>query len=136
MRAIDKNKNSESKFPESSLNPEFESFINPCIALEKVKSDKRFKDKKVDFIELAYLDDVNSFCWLVKEKTDQPKNLGLNYYSVDLFYVNANKNIIELIKEQNGTIIACGLAKPRIVKMQRTFLHRKIPRVTVLHIQA
>ncbi|WP_179320985.1 hypothetical protein [Winogradskyella helgolandensis] len=107
---------SENEFPDFSLNPEFEKLNEPCLALNKVKSDERFKDKKIEFIELAYLDEINSFCWLIKEKTDQPKELGLNHYEIELFYVNANTNKIELIKEQNGTIIACGFEKPKFVK--------------------
>ncbi|MBC2846739.1 hypothetical protein [Winogradskyella flava] len=99
---------SENKFPDLSLNPEFENLTEPCLALQKVKSDERFKNKKVDFIELAYIDDINSFCWLVKEKRKQVEKLGVSEYSVDLFYVNVNTNEIELIKKENGTVIACG----------------------------
>ncbi|GHC65213.1 hypothetical protein [Ulvibacter litoralis] len=99
---------SENKFPDFSLNPEFENLNKPCLALEKVKSDARFKDKKVDLIELAYIDDLNSFCWLVKEKRKQVEKLGVSEYFVDLFYVNVITNEIELIKKENGTVIACG----------------------------
>lgn len=53
---------SKAKFPDSSLNPKFETLTAPCLALEKVKSDKRFKGKKVQFIKLSYLEEANSFC--------------------------------------------------------------------------
>ncbi|MFB9097390.1 MULTISPECIES: hypothetical protein [Flavobacterium] len=49
---------------------------NYCNTLEIVKKDKRFKDKIVDYIELAYLNNLNSFCWLVKEKRKPNKELG------------------------------------------------------------
>jgi hypothetical protein len=107
---------SENKFPDFSLNPEFEKLNEPCIALGKVKSDERFKGKKVDFIELTYIDEINSFCWLVKEKTKQIEKLGVNEYSVDLFYVNSNNNKIELIRKENGTVIACGYKLTKVKK--------------------
>ena len=110
---------SENQFPDFSLNPEFENINGPCFALEKVKSEKKFKNKNVDFIELAYLEDINSFCWLVKEKLDEPTKLGSTTYSIDLYFVNVNSNEIELIKEQTGTIIACGFELPKMVKKKK-----------------
>ena len=107
---------SENKFPDFLLNPNFENIIEPCLALKKVKSDKRFSDKKVEFIELTYLEDISSFCWLITEERKHSEKLGVQNYSVDLFYVNAITNEIELIKKENGTIISCGYEMTKVKK--------------------
>lgn len=105
---------SENKFPSSKLNPDFENFIKPCKALHKVKTDDRFFNKKVDYIELAYLDEINSFCWLIQENydiSDEIENIEFEkwyYYSELRFYVNANKNVIEKVGEVNKSIIYSG----------------------------
>jgi hypothetical protein len=104
---------SENKFPDFSLNPEFENLIEPCLALEKVKSDERFKDKKVDFIELSYLDEVNSFCWLIQEDFNVSEKQEIDFekwyeYSEQSFFVNANSNTIEKIENQKKQVIYCG----------------------------
>jgi len=104
---------SENKFPDFSLNPEFEKLIEPCIALEKVKSDERFKDKKVDFIELAYIDDVNSFCWLIQEDYNVSEKRKIEFekwyeYSEQSFFVNANTNVIEKIENNKKQVVYCG----------------------------
>lgn len=109
----DGNMISENKFPDSSLNSDFEKIIDPCIALEKVKFHERFKDKKVDFIELTYLDEINSFCWLIVEdkdtqmtKKDKTGHKWVNY-KINHFFVNANTAIIEKISTQEGQVIYC-----------------------------
>ena len=99
---------SENKFPDLSKNPNFENYINPCEALSLVKNDKRFLNKKIDFIELTYLDEINSFCWLVKEKK-LPTKLGINKYTLDSYYVNANLKKLEKFTVENCTSIACGI---------------------------
>jgi hypothetical protein len=104
---------SENKFPDFSLNPEFENLNEPCLALEKVKADERFKNKKMDFIELAYLDEINSFCWLIKEKYNVYENQDIDFeqwyeYSEKSFYVNVNSNKIEKIEDQKSQVIYCG----------------------------
>jgi len=109
----DGNMISENKFPDYSLNPKFEKLIEPCLALEKVKSDERFKHKKVDFIELAYLDEINSFCWLIQEDYDLSEKQDIEFetwyeYSEQSFYVNANSNEIEKIEDKKNRIIYCG----------------------------
>ena len=93
---------SENKFPDFSQNTEFENLIEPCLALEKVKYDERFKNKKVGLIELAYLDEINSFCWLIQEDYDVSEKQEIDFetwyeYSEQRFYVNANTNEIEKI---------------------------------------
>lgn len=67
---------SENKFPDISKNPSFENYVSPCDALKLVKNHKKFRDEKVDFIELAYLDEINSFCWLVQEEKNYQQNLA------------------------------------------------------------
>ncbi|MCB0447707.1 MAG: hypothetical protein KDD03_09380 [Gelidibacter sp.] len=109
----DGNMISENKFPDFSLNPEFENLTEPCLALEKVKSDERFKDKKVDFIELAYIDEINTFCWLIKEKYDVYKNQDVEFekwyeYSELSFYISANKNTLEKIENNKSQVVYCG----------------------------
>lgn len=100
---------SENMFPDFSLNPKFENLNDPCIALEKVKSDERFLDKKVDFIELTYLDEVNSFCWLISEQKDVEINTDHEWqnYTVNNYLVNANTFEIEKIFTQKGRVIYC-----------------------------
>ena len=99
---------SENKFPDYAKNKDFENLINPCNALQLVENKKRFKNKKVDFIELNYLDEKNSFCWLIQEKLDIQK-LGISKYSLDMYYINANNNKLETIKKKKGSVIACGI---------------------------
>lgn len=98
---------SENKFPDYSKNQSFENLTAPCEALALVKKKRSFKNKKVDFIKLAYLDEANSFCWLVKEQL-KLKKLGVFSYSLDLYYVNASTNKLEIVKKDTGTGIACG----------------------------
>lgn len=104
---------SENKFPDFSLNPEFENLTEPCLALQKVKSDERFKDKKVDFIELAYIDDINSFCWLIQEDYNVSEKQKIEFekwyeYSEQSFFVNANTNVIEKIENNKKQVVYCG----------------------------
>lgn len=104
---------SENQFPDFSLNPEFEKLNEPCLALQKVKSDERFKGKKVDFIELSYLDEINSFCWLVQEdyNVNEKQDIELETwyeYSEQSFYVNVNSNEIEKIEDEKSRVIYCG----------------------------
>jgi len=102
---------SENKFPKYSENIEFENLSTYCNALEIVKKDKRFKDKIVDYIELAYLDNINSFCWLVEEKPKPNKELGKwEEKKVNQYFVNANTNKIENVIEKKSMSIACGIS--------------------------
>lgn len=101
---------SENKFPDISKNPSFENYKNPCEALNLVKSDEKFQGKKIDFIELAFVEEINSFCWLVKEKK-LPTKLGINEYTLDSYFVNANTNKLEKLTVENVTGIACGIGK-------------------------
>ena len=112
---------SENKFPDFSLNPEFENLNEPCLALEKVKSDKRFKGKKVDFIELAYLDEINSFCWLIQEEYNVNEKQKIEFekwyeYSEQSFYVNVNTNIIEKIEDKKKQVVYCGFKVFKVTK--------------------
>ncbi|MFD2892813.1 hypothetical protein ACFS5J_12405 [Flavobacterium chuncheonense] len=101
---------SEQKFPEYSKNKVFENFTLPCDALSIVKSNKKFKNKKVDYIELAYLDEANSFCWLIEEERDPNKEFEKwEEKTVNLYYVNANSNKLEVVKEKTTMVIACGI---------------------------
>ena len=109
----DGNMISENKFPDFSLNPEFENLNKPCLALGKVKSDERFKDKKVDFIELAYVDEINSFCWLVQENYNVYEHQDIEFekwyeYSELSFFVNANNNKLENIEDKKRQVVNCG----------------------------
>lgn len=98
---------SENKFPEFSENKAFENLTDYCKALDLVRKDKRFENKEIDFIKLAYDDQLNSFCWLVKENLKIEK-LGTHEYSLDLYYINANTNILESVKKDTGIVTACG----------------------------
>lgn len=107
---------SENKFPDFSRNPEFEDFIEPCVALETVKLDERFKGKKVEFIELAYLDEINSFCWLIQEDYNVSEKQDIEFekwyeYTEQSFYVNANSSKIEKIEDNKRQVIYCGFGK-------------------------
>ena len=62
----------------------------------------------MDFIELNYLDEKNSFRWLIQEKLDIQK-LGISKYSLDMYYINANNNKLETINKKKGSVIACGI---------------------------
>jgi len=100
---------SENKFPAYSNNRNFEDFIDICDAVLLVKSLKKFKDKKVDFIELDYLEEADSFCWLIQEEKAPNKELGkYEEYVINLYYVNANTLKLEAVKEKKGVSIACG----------------------------
>ncbi len=102
---------SENKFPKYSENFGFENLSNYCDALEIVKKDERFNDKIVDYIELAYLDNLNSFCWLVEEKPNPNKELGKwEEKKVNQYYVNANTNKLESVIEKKSMSIACGIS--------------------------
>jgi len=68
---------SENKFPDFSKNENADMLTDICAALSIVKGDKRFSKKEVDIVELAYLDDANSFCWLIKEELNRAPNLHL-----------------------------------------------------------
>lgn len=97
---------SENKFPKYSDNNSFENLTDYCLALNLVKKDIRFKDKKVNYIELSYLDNVNSFCWLIEEE-QIPNKETVEEKTVNLFYVNANYNKLEIVKERKSISIAC-----------------------------
>ena len=100
---------SENKFPKYSENNGFENLTDYCLALDLVKKDKRFKDKKVDYIELAYMESSNSFCWLIEEKKSMNKEFEKwEEKTVNLYFVNANTNKLELVKESKSYTIACG----------------------------
>ncbi|MBI3219870.1 MAG: hypothetical protein HYZ44_10185 [Bacteroidetes bacterium] len=101
---------SENKFPDFSKNKTADMLTDICAALSIVRGDKRFSKKEVDIVELAYLDDANSFCWLIKEKLKI--ECGSRHYSLDIFYVNANTNKLEAVKQETGFIIV-DCAKPR-----------------------
>jgi len=105
---------SENMFPDVNKNLGFENYTNPCDVLNLVKNHKLFKNKQIDFIELAYLDEANSFCWLVKEKKIGTQ-LGFSKYKLVSLYINANSNKIEKIKEEEETSIACEIfsSKPK-----------------------
>lgn len=114
---------SENQFPKYSENIEFENLSNYCNALEVVKKDKRFKGKTVDCIKLAYLDNINSFCWLIEEKRKPNKELEKwEKQSVNQYYVNANTNELENVIEKKSLVIACGfrtISKKEIRKEKR-----------------
>lgn len=100
---------SENKFPKYSENIDFENLSDYCDALELVKKDKKFKNKIVDYIELAYLESANSFCWLIEEKPKPNRELGKwEEKSVNQYYVNANTNKLESVTEKKSMSITCG----------------------------
>ncbi|KGO84704.1 hypothetical protein Q765_20350 [Flavobacterium rivuli WB 3.3-2 = DSM 21788] len=105
---------SENMFPKFSEDKDSELFTGICDALASVKGSPKFKNKKVDFIELSYIDEVNSFCWLIKEKI--ALEIGVHNYSVNLYYVNANTNKLVNIKKESGSYIACGMSKIKLKK--------------------
>jgi hypothetical protein len=100
---------SEDKFPKYSENIDFENLTNYCLALHLVKNDIRFKGKKVDYVELAYLDNINSFCWLIEDQKEQNSEFGKWEERItNLYFVNANTNKLELVKEQKSMSISSG----------------------------
>ncbi|WP_289663333.1 hypothetical protein [Flavobacterium panacagri] len=100
---------SENKFPEYSKNVKFEKLTNFCDALGLIKKDFRFKNKKVDYIELAYLDGKNTFCWLVEEEKQPNSELGrFQEIKTNMYFVNANSNKLEIVKESRHLSISCG----------------------------
>jgi hypothetical protein len=105
---------SENKFPDFSKNPMAENLTTICSPLEVVKKAKRFSNKQVELVELAYLDAINSFCWLVKEKRG-PTECGTSRYVLDLFYVNANTNKLETVQQERGIVNVCcaELGRPK-----------------------
>lgn len=108
---FDKNGNmiSENKFPKYSENNTFENLSDYCDALNLVKKDSRFKNKKIDYIELDYLDEVNAFCWLIEEEKEPNSKLGKWEEKItNLYYVNANTNKLETVKERKNMSISCG----------------------------
>jgi hypothetical protein len=110
---------SENKFPKYSENLGFENLSNYCSALEIVKKDIRFKNKIVDYIELAYLDILNSFCWLVEEKEKPTKELGKwEEKKVNQYYINANTNKLESVIVKKIMSIACGISITKKSKKQ------------------
>lgn len=103
---------SENKFPNYLKNQNFENLTDPCKALALVKKKRSFKNKKVDYIELAYLEEKNSFCWLIEEKPEINQEFGKwEEKKVNLYYVNANSNKLELVKKDKNLSIACGFRK-------------------------
>jgi hypothetical protein len=101
---------SDNKIPDFSKNKNADILTDICAALSIVKEDKRFSKKEVDIVELTYLDNANSFCWLIKEKLKF--ECGTTQYSLDVFYVNANTNKLETVKQETG-VVTVDCAKRR-----------------------
>ncbi|MFT4684962.1 MAG: hypothetical protein ACI863_001576 [Flavobacteriales bacterium] len=105
---------SNEKFPDFTENTLAEKIIEVCQAIETVKKHEKFKNKTIESVELNYLDETNSFVWLIKE--DRKPQLAKKAtelekwydYSVDSYYVNGNTNQIDKIQTQDGRIIYCG----------------------------
>ncbi|MBS1554791.1 MAG: hypothetical protein JSU09_07685 [Bacteroidetes bacterium] len=93
---------SENKFPDFSKNKRADILTDICTALSVVKTDERFSKKEIDVVELEYLDDVNSFCWLVSEKLKL--KCGTSQYSQDIYFINANTNKLEVFTKRNGVM--------------------------------
>jgi hypothetical protein len=108
---------SSEKFPDFSKNPKAEEIIDACTAIQRVRHDKQFENKQIKSIELNFLEETNSFCWLVKEDENiqldkKIREPGKFYdYSVRSFYVNGNTNKIDKIHTQHGQIIYCVFGK-------------------------
>ena len=120
---------SENKFPDYSKNKDFENLTDYCLALNLVKKDKRFKHKKVDYIELAYLDAPNSFCWLIEDKAEPNSEFEKwEERKTNLYFVNSNNNKLEAIKEEKHVSISCGygiLTKKKERQLQKEERKRK-----------
>lgn len=100
---------SENKFPKYLENIGFENLTDYCRALDVVKTDTRFKNKIVDNIELAYLEDFNSFCWLIEEKEETNSEFEKWEERITkMYFVNANTNKLEIVKEKKSMSISCG----------------------------
>ena len=113
---------SENMFPIYSDNTNFENLTDYCLALNLVKKDKKFKNIKVDYIKLTYLDIAKTFCWLIEEKTKPNKEFGKwEENCVNQFYVNANTNKLEKVIEKKYMTIASGIvtSKREILKKIR-----------------
>lgn len=114
---------SENKFPKYSENIGFENLTDYCIALNLVKNDERFKNKKVDYIELGYNDETNSFCWLIEDKKEPNKEFEKWEESLtNIYYVNANTNKLETVKEKQSFSISCtfgALSEKKLKKEKR-----------------
>lgn len=110
---------SENKFPKYSDNINFENLTDYCLALNLIKKNKKFKNKKVDYIELSYLDISNSFCWLIEEVAKPNKEFEKwEEKSVNQYYINANTNKLESVVEKKFMSIASGviISKRKIKK--------------------
>lgn len=103
---------SENQFPDTSNNKDFQDFVPICDALNFLKLQNEFKGKKVDFIKLAYLDEINSFCWFIQENKPMPKALGVwEKYTVNQYFIDVTNNKLVAIKQETGTSIACGVTR-------------------------
>ena len=117
---------SENQFPKSSGNSNFENIINFCDALKLVKGKRKFKNKKVDYIKLAYLDNKNTFCWLIEEKEKPNKEIGKWEEQItNSYFINANSNKLELIKENKSYSLACGIAPTSQTKKEKKSKRKK-----------
>lgn len=116
---------SENKFPKYSDNSTFENFSDYCKALDLVKNEKQFKNKKVEYIELAYMDEINSFCWLIEEKSEPNTELGRwQERSTNQYFINANTIKLETIKKNRTMSISCG-AKLILIKKSKKQLRKE-----------
>lgn len=116
---------SKNKFPDNSKNKDFENLTDYCDALEIVKNDIRFKNKKVDYVELAYLDEINSFCWLIEEKSEPNTEFEKwEEKSSNMYYVNANTNKLETVIENKRISISCGFG-PLTIKGKKQLRKEK-----------
>lgn len=111
---------SEEKLPDFRTNPSADKIDNPCGAISKVITDKRFEEKDIESVSLVYNKENNSFSWLIKE--DGEKEVinredfefeKLYDYSSLWFYVNTDTNIIEKVDSIKSSGIFCGLGKPK-----------------------
>lgn len=106
---------SENMFPDIRISPGFENFIEPCDALSIAKNHGDFGDKNIEFIELTYVNEINSFCWLIKEEY-VPKEIGPFHEDLTLVYINAITSEIFKFDKEEIVGVACGSPKIKFVK--------------------
>ena len=90
---------SKHAFPEYDNNINFENFISVCQALEVAKNQKQVNIEPILSIQLAFLEESNSFCWVVtqdfrpqlkKETSYNVYKANSGYYEINEIYIDAN----------------------------------------------
>ncbi len=100
-------------FPEYSENINFENFISVCQALDVVQNQQKVNINPIISIEISYLEEFNTFCWLITQdfRPQLKKETGYNqykansgYYEINDIYVHANLGYIVKYGKRYGAV--------------------------------